>query len=351
MIHTLETTPPLHRHATSSRAGTVTLFALLACLATQVLAASSAPATVKLQVREVALTYPTDGVVEAVRQATVAAQVAGRVVEVRADAGKAVKQGELLMRLDAREAAESVAGAQAQLAQARAAYERTKSLVAQKFMSPAALDQAEAAWKAAQAGAGASGASLSHANVTAPLSGIVAQRHTELGEMAAPGKPLVTVFDPKGLRVVASVPQYKLAEVRKHAKATVEFPETGQWIDAVRVEILPAADPRSHTVTARLSLPESLPGVIPGMAVRAHFVAGQGRKLTIPATAILRRGEVTATYVVDDKGQSRLRQIRLGEAVAGGEIEVLAGLAAGDTISLDPVKAGIELKQQAAPRR
>lgn len=327
---------------------------LCAFLATPLFAAEQAPAAVKLQVREVALTYPAEAVVEAIRQATVAAQAAGRVIDVRADAGKAVKQGELLMRIDAREAAEGVAGAQAQLAQARASHERTKSLVAQKFMSPAALDQSEAAWKAAQAAAGASGATLSHANVTAPISGIVAQRHTELGEMATPGKPLITVFDPKGMRVVASVPQYKLADVRKNAKAKVEFPEIGLWIDAVRVEILPAADPRSHTVTARLYLPDNVEGVIPGMAARAHFITGQGAKLTVPPSAVLRRGEVTAVYVLDEKaagGQPRLRQVRLGEAVAGGELEVLAGLAPGDMVSLDPVKAGIALKQQAAPKK
>lgn len=315
-------------------------------LVSPLLAAAPAPSALKLQLREVAFTYPAEGVVEAIHQATVAAQVAGRVVDVRADAGKSVKQGELLMRLDAREAAEGVAGARAQLAQARATYERTKSLVAQKFMSPAALDQSEAAWKAAQASAGASGASLSHANVTAPISGIIAERLIELGEMAQPGKPLVTVFDPRGMRVIASVPQYKLADVRKNAKAKVEFPEVGLWIDAVRVEILPAADPRSHTVTARLYLPDNVAGIIPGMAARAHFITGHGAKLTVPAAAVLRRGEVTAVYVLDEKGQPRMRQVRLGEAVAGGELEVLAGVAVGDTVALDPVKAGIQLKNK-----
>jgi hypothetical protein len=157
----------------------------------------------------------------------------------------------------------------------------------------------------------------------------------------------MTVFDPKGMRVVASVPQFKLADVKKVAKAKVEFPETGRWVDATRVEILPAADPRSHTVTARLYLPDNLEGVIPGMAARAHFVTGQGAKLTVPATAILRRGEVTAVYVQDDKGQPRLRQVRPGEAVADGRIEVLSGIKPGDKVALDPVKAGIGLKQQA----
>lgn len=314
---------------------------LVACAAA---ALAQAPQIMIVQPREVALAYPAEGLVEAVRQATVAAQVAGRVIEVRADAGQKVSQGQVLMRIDAREAAEGVAGAQAQLVQARASYERTKNLVAQKFMSPAALDQAEAAWKAAQAVAGASGATLSHATVTSPIAGIIAQRHTELGELAAPGKPLLTVFEPHGMRVIASVPQFKLAAVRKSAKARVEFPESGQWLDAARVEILPSADPRSHTVTARVYLPDGVAGVIPGMAVRVHFITGSGAKLTVPPAAILRRGEVTGVYVMDDKGQARLRQVRLGEAVTNGELEVLAGLAPGDRVSLEPVKAGIQLK-------
>lgn len=309
--------------------------------------AQSSPATQTLESREVDLTYPAEAVVEAVRQATVAAQVAGRVVDVRADAGQRVRQGEVLMRIDTREAAENVAASRAQLIQAEANYKRTRNLHAQKFVSAAALDKAEADWKAAQAMAGASGATLSHGTVTAPIAGIVAQRHTELGEMAALGKPLVTVYDPKGLRVVASVPQYKLAEVKKSLKAKLEFPEAGLWVEAARVEVLPTADARSHTVTARLYLPEGVEGVIPGMAARAHFVTGSGRKLTVPPKAVIRRGEVTGVYVIDAQNAPRLRQVRLGEMAGNGELEVLAGLKAGDKVSLEPVQAGIQLKQSA----
>ena len=301
--------------------------------------------TVTLQVRDVGLTYPAEAVVEAVRQATVAAQVQGRVVDMRVDAGQRVAKGDLLMRIDARESAETAAGAEAQLIQAKANFERTKNLYAQKFVSSAALDKAEADYKAAAAVAGASGATVSHAAVTAPISGIVAQRLTELGEMAAPGKPLVTIYDPKGLRVLANIPQYKLAEVKKGMKARLEFPETGQWIDAVRVEILPTEDARSHTATARLYLPDNVQGVIPGMAARAHFLVGSGNKLTVPPKAVLRRGEVTGVYIVDAQNVPRLRQVRLGEMLGNGELEVLAGLANGDKVSLDPIASGIQLKQ------
>lgn len=311
-------------------------------------AADATVDSVVVQLREVDLGFPVEATVEAVRQATVAAQIAGRILEVRVDAGQRVRKGELLMRLDAREAAGSDASAQATLAQASAAYERAKNLYAQKFVSLAALDQAAAAWKAAQGAAGASGAALSHGAVTAPISGVVAQRLVEPGEMAALGRPLITVFDPKSLRVIASLPQYKLAELKKSGRARIEFPETGTWVDAIRVEILPTVDVRSHTATARLYLPENIEGVVPGMFARAHFTIGQSRKLTVPPAAILRRGEVTAVYVLDDKGSPHLRQVRLGEAVSGGELEVLAGINPGERVSLVPVKAGIELKTPAS---
>jgi RND family efflux transporter MFP subunit len=310
-------------------------------------AADAAPTSVVVQLREVDLGFPVEATVEAVHQATVAAQIAGRVLDVRVDAGQRVKQGELLMRLDAREAAGSDASARATLEQARVAYERTKNLHAQKFVSQAALDQAAATWQAAQGTAASSGAGLSHGSVTAPFAGVVAQRHVEPGEMAAPGRPLVTVFDPKGLRVIASLPQYKLAELKKASRARVEFPESGIWVDAVRVEILPTVDARSHTAMARLYLPENIEGVVPGAYARAHFTIGRAQKLAVPAAAVLRRGEVTAVYIVDDKGGARLRQVRLGEAVSGGELEVLAGINPGERISLTPLKTGIELK--AAP--
>lgn len=307
-------------------------------------ATAPSPASVIVKARDVDVGFPAEAMVEAIRQATVAAQGQGRVMEVRAEAGQRVKAGELLMRLDAREAAGSDLAAQATLAQAKVAYERAKHLHAQKFISKAGLDQAEAAYKAAQGAAGAAGASLSHAAVTTPIAGIVAQRHAELGEMAAPGRPLVTVFDPKGLRVIATIPQYKLAELKKSAKARIEFPESGRWVDAVRVEVLPTVDARSHTATARIYLPENIEGIVPGMFARAHFTLGQAKKLTVPPAAVLRRGEVTAVYVLDEKGSPRLRQVRLGEPVSGGEIEVLAGIGDGERVSLEPVKAGMALK-------
>ncbi|MDP1651726.1 MAG: efflux RND transporter periplasmic adaptor subunit [Rhodocyclaceae bacterium] len=316
-------------------------------------------ATRTIELRDVQLTLPAEAVIEATRQATVATQVSGRIVAVKVEAGQRVQAGQVLMIVDAREATENAAAARAQLAQAEANHARTQSLFKQKFVSQAALDQAEATLKSARAQAAAAGAGVSHATVTAPIAGIVAARHAELGDLATPGKPLVTVFDPKGLRAIASIPQYKLKDAQKATAVKIEFPENSReyrrddagrrWLDGTRFEVLPTVDAQSHTATARVYLPDAT-DLVPGMAARAHFVVGKAKKLTVPPQAILRRGEISAVYVVGgDKAKLRpqLRQVRLGEPVADGEIEVLSGLAAGETVSLDPVKTGIELKQVA----
>lgn len=292
---------------------------------------------------QVDLSFPAEALVEAVQQATVGAQVAGRVLEVRADAGQVVKKGELLMRLDAREAAESARAAEAQYANARVSYERTKSLVAQKFVSPAALDKAKSEFDAAAANRNAAGASQSHATIVSPINGIVARRHAELGDLATPGKPLFTIYEPGGLRVTASVPQYRLKDMRGVKTARVEFPELGKWVAATAVNLLPTADATTHVSQVRVTLP-AVPEATPGMFARVHFVVGQAEKLTVPAAAVVRRGEVAAVYVLAADQRPSLRQLRLGDAVGQGEIEVLAGLTAGDTVVTDPVKAGIQLK-------
>lgn len=289
------------------------------------------------------LTFPSEAVVEAIQQATVGAQVPGRVLEVKADAGQTVKKGDVLMRIDAREAAEAARAAEAQYANARVNYERTKSLVAQKFMSAAALDKAKADFDAAAANRAAAGASQSHATILAPITGIVARRHAELGDMAMPGTPLFTIYQPGGLRVTASIPQYRLKDMRAVKTARVEFPESGQWVDATAVQVLPTADAATHVSQVRVTLP-TVPEATPGMFARVHFVTGQAEKLTVPASAVLRRGEVAAVYVQAADGRLSLRQLRLGDSVGRGEIEVLAGLATGDQVVTEPVKAAIQLK-------
>lgn len=323
---------------------------------------ASSVKTAAVEMREVGLTYSAEAVIEAVRQSTVAAQVAGRIVDLRFDVGDYVKKGEIIVRIDERAAAQALEASEAQVRQAeaelrnaRVQYERSKQLVAQKFLSEAALDKAESDYKAAQArltallaGASQAATERSFATIAAPYSGVVSARHVELGEMAVPGKPLMTGFDPATLRVTATVPQAQIGAIQANGKARVEIPSIGKWIDARRVTIVPAADPRTHTTQVRLELPPDVRGVYPGIYARAHFIVGREPRLLMPRAAVVQRSEVVAAYALGGDGSLQLRQIRLGAAFDESSVEVLAGLRPGDRVALEPLKAAAEAGPRAA---
>jgi RND family efflux transporter MFP subunit len=312
--------------------------------------------TVAVQYREVPETYSVEGVVEATRQSTVSAQISGRVKEILFDVGDTVKKGQVILRIDERETAQALSGSQAQVMQSQATlqnaktnYERARQLFAQKFISQAGLDKAQADYQialaqaaASKAGAGQSKIEHGYTSVVAPYGGLVAARLVEVGEMVTVGKPLMTGFDPAQMRVVVNVPQYKLADIGRHPEVAVELPSLKRWAKAASVTVQPVADVRTHSTQVRIALSANEAGVYPGMFVRAYFTVGKASKLLVPVSAVLRRSEVAAVYVADDKGKLELRQIRLGELTGQNDIEVLAGLNPGERIAVDAVKAGME---------
>ena len=313
-------------------------------------------AVAPVEFREVAQTYSVEGLVEATRQSTVSAQIAGRVKEVLFDVGDRVQKGQVILRIDQRETAQAVAGSQAQVLQAQAnlqnaqvTLERNKQLLAQKFISQAAVDKAQAEYQvalaqaaASKAGAGQANLAQGYATVVAPFGGLVAARLVEVGEMVMPGTPLMTGFDPSALRVVVNVPQEKVAAIGKQPQSSIEVPSLNRWVKAASTTVQPLADARTHSTQVRITLPTNQVGIYPGMFVRANFVVGKVKKLIIPNSAVLRRSEVIAAYVVDEKGNVKLRQIRVGSAETEGVVEVLAGLNIGEKVALDPIKAGMQ---------
>lgn len=311
-----------------------------------------APKVIRLgtvELREVPEVYAADAVIEAVRSATVSAQTAGNVTRFYVDAGDRVKRGQLLVRIDTRDTdaqvaagAARVAQAQAQLAQVKLNYERTAKLVEQKFVSRAAFDKAEADLKSAQAelqaahaGASQAATARSFAEVRAPIDGVVTRRLAELGELASPGRPLLELHDPAALRAVASVPQFALPKIANATEGEVAIPTQNQTIRATRVTVLPAADARLLSTQVRADLPADLPaGVVPGTAAKVLLPTGNMKRLVMPLAALVRRGELSAVYIVAGDEEPRLRQVRVGEVTAGGLIEVLAGLDAGEQVVL-----------------
>lgn len=341
------------------------LVALTAVLALAPLAARAADVPV-LTVQRAGAAAPVliDGMIQPVRQATVAAQVGGNVLALAVKAGDRVKAGQLLARIDERDTQAGLARGDAALAQAQAEarnaqihLERTRELRRQGFVSQSALDVAETQWKAASAGvqqaqAARSQAALARgfAAVTAPFDGVVLATHLDAGDLASPGRPVVTVYAPGAMRAVVQVGVSRAEAVRGATAATVELPD-GRKVAPVRRTELATADPVSQTIEWRLDLPPGLPaGILPGQMVRVQFdVAGPAAgaavrddaPLRVPAAAVLRRGELSAVYVVQTD-RFALRAVRLGADRGDQGIEVLAGLKAGEQVAADAVRAGLD---------
>jgi len=299
-----------------------------------------------------------DAVVEAVRHSVVAAQVAGSIVALEVKAGDQVKAGQTLARIDARAAEQNasasdaqVRSAQALLDVARKDFERQQQLFDKQYISQAALERAESQFKATQAQAASL---LAQANATrtlsglhvvrAPFAGVVAEVPVALGDMALPGKPLLTLYEPGALRVTAALPQSQISASQAGLK--VEFPslpDARRWFVpmAAQVQLLPTVDAATHTVQLRIALPTTLQGLAPGLFARVWLqaaAAGAPSRLYVPASAVLRRAELTGVYVLDAQGAPVLRQVRLGRA-QGNSVEVLSGVSAGERVALDPQAA------------
>lgn len=298
-----------------------------------------------------------DGVVEPLKQSLVSSQASGRVSALVVKAGDFVKAGQLLATVDDRETQTGVQRSQAQLVQSDSALRnaqlslaRTRDLQAKGFVSQAALDTAELQFKAAQAGrdqagAGARQSALSQefTRVTAPYDGYVSDTLVQAGDLAVPGKPLLSMYAPTAYRVVVHVGVSQLASTRAATQVEVQHATASgvEWVKPMGQQLLPAADALSQTLQWRIDLP-NLAGSpwVPGQQVRVRFVGGAAQRITLPASAVLRRGELTAVYVAGGPGFV-MRVVRLGGRVGQGQVEVLAGLAPQDRVALDPVQAGL----------
>lgn len=292
-----------------------------------------------------------DGVVDAVNKATLSAQTGGRVTELPFDVNDYVKVGDVIVRFTdveqqsgRRQADAALRATEANAREAQLAFDRAKDLIAKKLIAQAAYDQAvarrdaaNASLEAARAAVREAGEQVDYTVVRAPYSGILTERHVQVGETVRPGQPLVSGLSLAQLRVEVEVPQGDLAAIREQSKAAILL-DDGRRIEAREVVIFPYADAKTHSFRVRLELPEAETGLQPGMTVKAAFAIGQAERVLIPETALVRRSEVTAVYVVDAANRVALRQVRLGHRF-GDQVEVLAGLQQGERIAADPLAA------------
>ena len=304
------------------------------------------------------LTFTAEGVVEAAKSSVIAPQVSGSITALPVKAGDHVKAGQLLARIDTRIANQQaatnqaqVAAAQAQLSAARKEYERKHRLFEKQYISQAALERAESDYKTAEAQTKAQLAQSGMSNVetglhtiNAPYSGVVAEVMTEMGGMAMPGQPILTLYDPSRFRVTVNVPQSQLTTLKADSSIKVQIPaaaESDRNVTSTQMTVLPTADSVSNMILVRLALPQNLASLRPGMFARAMLpVSGAKGKsqIFVPAKSIIKRSELVAVYVVDKQGHPQLRQVRLGRK-QGENVEIFAGLQVGELVALDPIAA------------
>lgn len=292
-----------------------------------------------------------DGVIEAVQQVQLSAQTTGRVSKVLVDVNDQVKANDLLVQLSAVEQQAGVNTAQAQLSAAKAqavaaqnTFQRYESLVKKQYISKQQFDQALSERNAANAQVAALQAQVIQANqqtaytqIRAPFDGLISDRFVEPGESIVNGQAIVSLFNPKNLRIEVQVPQSTAEALRVHPKAQVVLSD-GVSFQARQLIVFPSADGNSHSVKVRVLLPENTATIKPGQVAKVIFEVPANQTVAwIPTSAVWQRGELSAVYVVTDK-HIFLRQVRLGET-RGDFVELISGVQTDERIALNPEQA------------
>jgi RND family efflux transporter MFP subunit len=302
-------------------------------------------ATRKIAMQTIPSVTEAVGTVQAEQIAAVTSRVVANVVEMRATAGQHVTSGETLVVLDDRDlrhrvqqAQDAVRSAEATLEQAQSDYKRDKPLFDQQVITPYDFEHTQTNLKTAEANLHRlqqaereAEVNLSYAVISSPFTGVVVDKLANVGDLAAPGKPLLTMYEQGRLWLEANVPEELMDRVRLNEVLPFRIDATGREMRGRVVEIVPSSDPSSRTVLVRVHLEETK-DILPGMFGRLLIPMKSEEVLAVPASALIRAGQLTMVDVVSE-GRVQRRTVQLGRAI-GGEFEVLSGLASGDTVVL-----------------
>jgi RND family efflux transporter MFP subunit len=269
------------------------------------------------------------GSVRTKTRATVEANVSGRIAKMPVVLGQKVKAGDLLAEIDAQEIRARYEQAVAQREQAARDLGRAQTLIKKQVSSRQEFDAAEARFRMAEASVNETRTMLGYARVTAPFDGVISRKLADVGDLAAPGKPLVEIEERGALRFEADVPEALIGNVAAGRKVAVSVPAAKKSFEAAVVEVSPTADSASRTFLIRLDLPEDS-GLRAGQFGRAAIPVGRAESVRVPAAAVVERGQMEMVYVVRD-GAAVLRLVKTGKRI-GGEVEILSGLAPGEIL-------------------
>ena len=272
------------------------------------------------------------GTVRAKLRATVEAKVSGRIELMLAASGQAVNAGELLAKLDAREIQARLDQAITLREQLGRDTERLRRLLANNAVSLQEFETVESRHRVAVASVNEAETMLGYTRITAPFNAVVTRKLADVGDLAAPGKPLLELEDPSALRLEADVPEALIGRVRLRDKLPVRVATMSARLEGVVVEIAPAADPASRTFLVKLDLP---PATLlrSGQFARAVVPLGETAALRVPAGAVMRRGQMELVFVETNR-VAQLRLVKTGKHV-DGEVELVSGVEAGERVVTD----------------
>jgi RND family efflux transporter MFP subunit len=283
----------------------------------------------------------------------------GRIQQVLVQEGDSVRAGQTLVVLNdaalrsqveqaqagVKAALNMQAAAQTNAALAASTLDRYKQLEAEKSVSPQEMDevsrraQAAAAnleagraqTDAARAQESGARAMMSYTRLVAPFAGVVTARMADPGTMAAPGVQLLQVDQAGALQLDATVDESAIGAIHKGMKVQVGIDGGASTNLAGTVaEIVPSADPASHSFLVKIDLPSSSQ-TRTGMYGKADFANGVRNAILIPHSAVVARGSLNCVYVLDGQGIAQLRYLTLGGA-QGNLVEVLSGVSAGEKL-------------------
>ena len=301
--------------------------------------------TLKISSTVVPIEIEAVGTVSARRTAEVSSKIMATVTGVMASAGDTVKKGQTLFVLDSRDAEARLAQAREALASAKAAreqadleaarierlFEKEAATKQQQEQTRASLKMASASAEAAKAMVREAEVMLSYTRIDSPIAGIVIDRMIDPGDMAAPGKPMLTTYDPSSLRLEVSVGEHLRPKVLLGSTVRASVGHPGIEFEGRVEEIVPASDAASRTFIARVSIP-SAESAYPGMYGRIWLQTGTAETILIPPEAVRNVGQVEMVTVVES-GLARTRTVKIGKTYPEG-VEILSGLGPGELVAL-----------------
>ena len=301
------------------------------------------------------------GDIRAAEQAPLSFRVPGSLLERRVDLGDTVRAGQVLAVLDSGDQSAQANAIRAQLSAAQAQLQRVQAdqrryavLAKDQLVSKSMMDAQNAAVAAAQGEVNAIQANLRlatnqarYTQLTAPRSGVIAERMAEAGQVVGAGQPIFLLAADGAREVVFAVPESDIAQVRRGMPVQIELWSTpGTAMTGSITELSPVADPATRTFTARatvnpgavkLELGQSAKVIIPGVEVR-----GTESGISVPLTAVVKADGAKPSVFVIDPSTRALRQTFVTLGPFGVEtVPVTSGLSAGQWI----VGAGAHLLQ------